>query len=180
MAIGTVNQMVKDRLPYLSDVANDPLIERKRIEVVYIMQNQSGKDDASVELEASYKAVENIVFAAMIAWYLLQNKIMTTMAGTGAAGSVGGAKILSKAKADVTEADFILVKAEDGAMIQMKTTDYLDLIKNDVCSLTRVVGWINPICRAVIDIIPAFIMGADFPSNCESDFNWPDGVVPQI
>lgn len=175
MAIGTVNQMVKDRAPFLNNTTFDALIERKRIEVAYIMQKQSGKLDADVELESNYTALQNILFAAMIVWYQVKSKVLQNMGGDGVTGAVGGAKVLKKVKADVTEAEWMIA---DKAILSMDTDEYLKELQKEICDVSKVLGWINPICVVFIDIIPAFIIGADFPPAICTEF--PNGVFPEI
>lgn len=175
MAISTVNQMVKDRAPFLNNATFDQLIERRRLEVVYIMQKQSGKLDADVELESNYTPLQNILFSAMIAWYQVKSKVLQNMGGDGLTGAVGGAKILKKAKADVTEVEYMIA---DKAILAMDTDEFLKELQKEICDLSRSLGWINPICQILIDIIPAFIIGNDFPPPFCPEF--PNGVFPLI
>jgi hypothetical protein len=169
MAIPTVREMVTDRLPYLTPGSNDVQVERMRIKMVYLMQSQTGKSDADVEPEANYKAIENILFADMVSYQLVKTKAIQTMAGDGSAAG-GGAKILKRAKADVTEAEFIVTKAEDGSLIQMSTTTFLADLLKEICSTGNSIGYTVPWCTCEPDIIPAFIVGEDFPKDyCPPD-----------
>ncbi len=184
MPIGSVNQMVKDRLPFLDNASFDDLIERKRIEVVYLMQSQSGKTDgADVETEANYTALQNMLFSAMIAWYQIKAKIMSNMGGTGS-GDSGGAKVIKKAKADVVEVEYMLTKASDGSIISMETSAFLSDLQKEICDYSRTLNWVNPLCQVVLDAIPAFIIGSDFPPctgylyNPQNQVWYPEGTYP--
>lgn len=164
MAIHSVREMVHDRLPYTSPVSYDAVIERTRIKMVYLMQSQTGKSDADVEPEANYKPLENILFADMVSYQLVKSKAILTMAGDGSSSS-GGAKIVKKAKADVTEAEFIVTKAEDGSLIQISTKDFLADLLAEICATGHALGYQVPWCNCPADVIPAFIIGEDYPSR---------------
>lgn len=165
MALSSVKEMVKDRLPFTNNVSFDAVIERVRIQMCYIMQNQTQKSDLEVEAEANYRGVENIMFSLMVAYQLVKSKAVQTMGGDGSSTSSGGAKILKKAKADVTEAEFIISKAEDGSLIQIPAEKFLMDLLNEMCTFARSLNYIIPWCNMPLDVIPAFIVGADFP--CE-------------
>lgn len=165
MAISSVAQMVRDRLPYLVDnVDNNALIERMRVQQTYLMQNSSGKSDVDVELEASYRAIENMLFSMMVTYQLIYTKAMLTMAGNGT--SAGAPKILKKAKADVMETEWVVTKASDGTLVQIATSEFLADLLKEICGISHMIGWANPLCPLVADVIPPFIIGADYPPRC--------------
>lgn len=170
MAHESVERMVKDRVPYL-DVAEDHadsaniklLIDRQRVMTTYILQSASGKSDADVFVESSYTPLQNILFAAMVAYYLVKNKIITNLAGT-ASGSAGGPRVIKRVKADVVETEFMQVKSTDGTILTMETDKYLSELQKEICQLSGAIGWANPLCgKRIHDIIPPFAVGADYP-----------------
>jgi hypothetical protein len=163
MALQSVDQMVKDMLPYLNNVSFTPVIERNRIVVVYLMQSQTGKNDVEVEAESNYTGIQNILFSKMTVYEMIKSKSIQTLGGDGTTGSSGGSKILKRAKADVTEAEFVVVKSADGSLIQMSVTDYMTLLVTEVCALARSLSYTVYYCTCEADIIPPFIIGCDYP-----------------
>lgn len=178
MAIASVKIMVNDRLPYTAPNSFDVVIERTRVQMTYLMQSQTGKSDGDVEPEASYRALENILFAAMVSYQLVKSKVILNMAGDGTTAGTA-AKTLKRAKADVTEAEFIVVKSEDGALIQMRTDLFLEQMLMEICTLGRTLNYNVPWCSLPMDQIPAFIVGEDYPTTLpdpmEILFNGPIG-----
>lgn len=142
MAISSVSVMVKDVLPYLTD---DALIERIRVQMTYLLQPQLNKTDLEVEDEANYTAMQNMLFAQMVAYHLLHTKAIETMAGDGT-NSGSASKTLKKAKADVVETEFVVTKASDGALIQVETVVLMQQIKSFICSYSGVLKISNPLC----------------------------------
>lgn len=162
MAISSVLEMVHQRLPFTSPSANDTIIESIRVQMCYLMQGQTEKSDADVEPEANYKPLENMLFAAMVCYQMIRNKVILTMAGDGVSGSAA-AKTLKKAVADVTEAEFTVVKATDGALLQMSTDVFLENLLNEICAMAQTLDYNCPWCVQPLDVTPAFIVGEDFP-----------------
>lgn len=161
MAIASVKQMVNDRLPYTTPTAFDVVIERTRVQMTYLLQEQTEKSNADVEAEANYTALQNMLFAAMVSFQMVKSKVMLTMAGDGTTGPQN--KILKKAKADVVEAEFMTVKSADGSLIQMETTKFLEILLQEVCSLSGQLNYYLAWCGQELDVIPAFIVGDDYP-----------------
>ena len=162
MAIATVLVMVHQRLPFTEPAANDTIIESIRVQMTYLMQNQTLKIDAEVEAELNYKPLQNMLFAAMTSYQMVKNKVILTMAGNGTT-ITGGAKILNKAKADVTEASFEVTKAIDGALLQMSTEDFLNKLLMEICAMAQTLGYNCPWCIPITNVIPPFIIGEDYP-----------------
>lgn len=165
MPIASVNQMVRNRLQFLA--AGDPVdatIDQFRLEAEYMLQTQSvDVITGDIELEASYPPLWNIMFAAMVAYWMIQRKAIETIAGV-AGGAGGGAKILKRAKADVTEAEFQIVKASDGSLIQIDTNDLLKQFQKEACDIAFSMNVANPICDlSKFYNIPAFVKGCNYP-----------------
>lgn len=168
MAIRSVVDIVKADLPWLG-VADDANIEAKRIEMTYLLQNQTGKSDADVEGEANYKALENMLFADMTAYHLAAAKAIENMEGnsSGTVSAGSGNKTLTKSKADVVEAEFTVIKASDGGRLIFNAETFMKNKLKDICDKSRALNIQNPMCYDPdsYDIIPAFVKGCDFPSD---------------
>lgn len=162
MAIASVKVMVNDRLPFTAPSANDVIIERFRVQMTYLMQSQSLKDDLTVEVEAGYSALQNILFASMVCYEMISKEIMLTVAGNGTTAGTA-AKTLKTAKADVVETEFQIVKASDGALLQMSSDLFLAKLLREICSMAQSIGWNCPFCSYPITIDTPFIVGEDFP-----------------
>jgi hypothetical protein len=180
MAIASVLQMVHDRLPFTAPIANDDVIERTRIQMTYLMQPQTEKSDSGVETESNYTPLQNMLFAAMVAYQLVKSQTMLILAGNGTT-STGGAKIITKAKADVVEADFEIPKAIDGAMLGMATNDWLSLLLDEICKMGWSLGYRVPWCDIMQDVIPPFIVTGcqPLPPLCcygQNIFDTPTGI----
>lgn len=173
MAIPSVKQMVLNRLPYLVDNGGTTtLIDQFRIEATYFLQNQFKKEDADVENEATYKPLQNMLFADMITYWLIERKVIQTQAGDGTSAGTA-AKTLKRAKADVTEVEFVTIKAADGALITMTTVDFMASLLRDICSKAKVLGIYHPFCVRPEDynVIPAFIKGCDYPPKVSNSID---------
>lgn len=165
MAIASVLTMVHQRLPFTAPAANDATIESIRVQMCYLMQSQTLKVDADVELESNYVPLQNMLFAAMVAYQMLNREIILTMGGDGTTVTTIS-RYLKKAKADVTEAEFgsiPLALLEDPA-------DFISKLLLEICSMAQILKYNCPWCTQVADIIPPFIIGEDYPpAYCPPD-----------
>lgn len=162
MAIASVKEMVNERLPFTTPNSYDTPIEKIRVQMTYIMQNQTLKTDIDVETEINYRPLENILFSLMVCYQFIKIKALQTMAGDGVNPGTA-AKTLKRAKADVTEAEFTVVKAADGALIQVPTVDLMKDLLVEICSTAQILKYNCPWCQLALDEIPAFIIGEDYP-----------------
>jgi len=62
---------------------------------------------------------------------------------TGATGN----KILKRAKADVTEAEFMIPKASDGALLNMSTSEICKKLLKEICSISELLKIEHPLCN---------------------------------
>lgn len=131
MALGTINELVKERLPYLT-ADNDSTIASFLTEAFYFFQTDFEKLDADVEDETKYTNLQRSFLADYVAYLLISKKSIETSGGTG--GAAGTGTLLKRAKADVTEAEFMQVKASDGTLIMMSTKDLMHQLKVQLCS----------------------------------------------
>lgn len=130
-----IGQLVKDRLPFLLSGTLDTLIERKKIEVFYELQDQTGKTDEEVELEESYTNKLKIFFADYIAYQILDYRVMVLLAGSDTETATGN-KTVSKATADVLEVEFEVLKIDDVAL-GINTKVLLQNYKERACAQAK-------------------------------------------
>lgn len=166
MAIASINDMVHQRLSYLNNTTDDVLINSRTIEEYYLMQGQTGKSDADVETENSYKPLERMLFASLVSYRMLLKRITDNMAGIGGSSVVTPGKILKKAKADVVEGEFEVPKAADGIFLGMNANDLLATLLKEVCSISYMLNYFIPeICgEYIVTIAPPFKV---YPQNCD-------------
>lgn len=176
MAIRAITDIVKSKLPFLV-VADDPTIESYRIEMCYFLQGQTGKEDIDVEAEANYKALENMLFADMVSYNMGKDQVAKVTGGV--AGAAPTSKILKKAKADVVETEFTIVKSSDGANWSIPTDVWFTSLLKDICDKSRTLGIENPMCFDPSTITPnvPYIIGSDFPKNAPDPYDLLNGTI---
>lgn len=157
MALQNIIDLVKGRLPYLNN-ADDNAINSKTTEAFYFLQPQTKKSDADVETEANYKPLERMLISDLVSYWLLKKRITENVAGTGGSTTVTPMKIVKKGKADVTEAEFEIPKAQDGIFLGLNAEKLLEEIRKDLCAKAAQLNFYLPeICgEQVCDVIPAF------------------------
>ena len=143
MALKPILDLVKNRLPFLS-ASDDVLVNDFITETYYYLQSYLAKPDADVETEASYTGLQRMLIADMTAYDLVKRKAIQTTGGT--AGAAPETKILKRAKADVTEAEFVVTTARDGSLIQISTTDFLATLKEAICHKASALLLTLPLC----------------------------------
>lgn len=145
----TIKDIIQNRLPFLnySDATVDARLDKIISEVQWTLQQPLGKDNADVELEASYSQQEIILIGVYVAYLVVLRKAFTTLAGDTETSEEASAKTLKKAKADVVEAEFHVNKASDGAAIQLDTETLLDTFKNEICDKAAELEIVLTICN---------------------------------
>lgn len=158
MAIGSINDMVHQRLSYLNNTTDNTIIDSWTIQQFYFLQGQTEKSDADVETESNYKPIQKMLFAALVSYKMLLKRITENMAGSAGSSVVTPGKVIKKAKADVVEAEFEVPKAKDGVFLQLDASELLDQLKAEVCSISYMLHYTIPeICdNYPIDVIPPF------------------------
>lgn len=134
--------MVYNRLPFLSENADtDAIIAIFKAEVYYELQGVLTKSDVQLEDDAAYSGKERSLIADVVAIQMLSRRALENMEGlTGSAA--GGNKVLTKAKAGSTEAEFEIAKASDGAKTLLKTTDMIMKLVADANRKAMAYGFI--------------------------------------
>ena len=170
MAIRSVTNIVRGKLPFLTD-ADDVTAEAYRVEMCYLLQTETGKTDGEVETEANYKSLENMLFADMVAYNMGQDQVAKVTGGSNGAAPTN--KVLKRAKADVVETEFQIVKSSDGASFAIPTKEWFSSLLKDICDKSRALEISNPMCWKDKEYTPdiSFITGEDFPSTTEDPYD---------
>ena len=163
MALAPINDLVKNRLPFATDI--DAKIEDFKTESFYYFQPYLLKTDMQVEMEGDYTPLERMMIADYTAYQLLVRKAVEGAGGTSGSGSGSGAKQLKKAKADVVETEFGYAKADEGSAILLKTDQLIADLKQSICDKAKAINLkqglaINlPFCDCEeYDVVPPFIV----------------------
>lgn len=127
---------VYQSLPFLTRPDDDNLvnayIDQARIE----LQCDLGKTDAQLFDETAYNYQEKMIVAFHTSCSLLLNEALKNTGGSGGVAPTGN-KILSKAKADVTEAQWTIPKASDGNAVIVGVPGMIASFKNRMCNLAK-------------------------------------------
>lgn len=155
-----INEIIANKLPFLNLENPNVLgsVNLSKTEILYLLEPFLNK--ATAEDESLYTEREKILVATYTAYNLLITKTISTVAGdiNVNAGAVSGNKILTKAKADVVESEFDIIKSSDGANISMDTKSLLATLKDQLCSLANSMNIGIAICNCD-DLTPTpFIM----------------------
>ena len=143
-----INSLIANKLPFI-DISNPSVLDKVNLaktEVLYLLEPYLEKADT--EDEALYTPQEKILIANYTAYNLLVTKAISTVAGDASVndGAVSGNKVLTKAKADVVESEFEIIKASDGANIAMSGEKLISELKNQVCTLANQLNISIAIC----------------------------------
>jgi len=151
MALGNVEQLVRNRLPFLlSDTPTDNLIESYKIESYYFLQPNTGFSDADVEDDTKYGGVLRMLVADLVAYNLLSQKILANVGGV-AGGTVTAGRRVKKGKADVVEAEFDYGKSSDGTFLGGTGSELLEQIKSSLCAKAYQLSYSLPMCDCGVD-----------------------------
>lgn len=136
MALAAILSLVKNRLTFATTIL-DATIEEFIVETQYSLQKYLKKQDAEVEDEAAYNALEKMLIADLTALAILQRKIIEFVAGD----SEGNVKtVLTKAKADVVEVNF----EQSGQKIDLVKIE--NNLKTSACEKAKMLGFTLPMC----------------------------------
>ncbi|HOZ81947.1 MAG TPA: hypothetical protein PLJ18_11525 [Niabella sp.] len=181
MAIGTVIQLVKERLPFIpNDNTYDARIESLKLEVYYALQHCTKLTDAEVEDDSKYTGLRRFLVARYVCYLLIYNKIIEVVGGVGGSAPSGNKRI-KKGKADVVEAEFDYAKASDGTTLTMEATNLMNGLLKEICSYASTLKCSLPLCSGIIKSKgygPAFIAyggtsnicGCGSSSNPQNDY----------
>jgi hypothetical protein len=144
-----INTLIKGDLPFL-DLSNTTVLNKvdtAKWSSFYSLQPYLLKSDTEVEDETKYTNLEKILVAAYTAYQLLFTKAITTLAGDAETGESSNNKLLTKAKADVVEAEFSPIKSADGANISLTGEKLMANLKKKVCDTAMSLNIVLPLCE---------------------------------
>lgn len=161
MAIGTVLELVKERLPFIpNDGTYDARINSLKLEVYYAIQHCTGIADADVEDDTKYTGLTRYLVVRYVCYLLIYNKIIEVLGGVGGAAPSGNKRI-KKGKADVVEAEFDYAKASDGSTLSMEATSLIANLLKEMCGYAKTLKCSLPMCSGLFSTTkgfpPAFI-----------------------
>jgi hypothetical protein len=147
MAIGTINDVVFSRVTWLTSTDTDDIAKVDTFvgQTQYYLQAYLLKSDVDTEDEGTYTSKERLLTGLMTSYTLVTNKIMENTGGVNGSAPTP-AKVLKKAKADVTEAEFEVLKAEDGGFLIATATQIQDALKGEICQLAISMNIRLPLC----------------------------------
>lgn len=146
--ITNTSEVVFSKVPWLdpnnaTDIQSvDKNICFTRIE----LQKVLGKSDSDVQLEAAYNQQEKLLIGCYTSYKMVAAKARENVGGSTGGTSTGGNKILKKAKADVTEAEFTVPTKQQGGTLIDDIDGILAALKEETCSIASICGISLPIC----------------------------------
>lgn len=157
MALKTVIELVKNRLPFLpTDTSLDEKIEDFKLEQYYFLQKWTKIEDVNVESDASYTGTLRILVAELTTYNMLVRKVLENMGGVNGEAASSG-KHLKSGKADVVEAEFEYAKATDGNELLVKTDSLISELKVSICNYAYSLGYPLPMCGQKKNVPPPFV-----------------------
>jgi len=144
-----IKDIIQNRLPFVdfTDTTVDTRLDKIIMEIQYTLQKPLQKEDADVEDESKYSQQEIILIGVYSAYLGLFRKAIITVAGDSETSEQASSKTLKKAKADVVEAEFQVIKASDGSTIQIDSEKLLALLKEEICDTAALLGISLVICN---------------------------------
>lgn len=136
--------LVKESLSYLGD-DKDSLINSRKIQTMYFLQNLLKKTDEEVEDESKYKSLEKILISRITAYELLNKKAIELSGGDSLTGDGPDNSFLKKAKADVVEAEFEQLDIKKTASLAQTSEQIMANLKNEICAYAYQLGISIPI-----------------------------------
>ena len=146
MALGTVLDLVKVRLPFLPVGSSmDATIESFKTDRYYFLNKWTKIDSADIEDDSKYDGVLRLLVVRLVCYDLLGRKVVENVGGVN--GNAPNAnKRLKKGKADVVEAEFDYAKASDGTTLSMDTEKIMSDLKSEICQYASVLSYRLPMC----------------------------------
>jgi len=127
--IGSVNEMVKLLLPYLT-VTDDDAIELWKQVTFVLLQPCTLKVTPDLENEATYSLIQKALVADLVALQMLISKSIATTTGSSSESvyNTAGATFLKKAKAGTAEAEFDLLSKNNYNLSQDAKDIYMGIV----------------------------------------------------
>jgi hypothetical protein len=141
MPLPTLETMIGDRVPFLSDTPSDlDKIASKKTEAFYFLQKALGKTDEDVEDESKYTAMEKLLIADFTAYELIQKEVVNKTIGTGSSGG----KTIKRVKAADVETEFMF--PDKGASTTLTVDTLLKNLKDSICQKATQLDIFIPLC----------------------------------
>lgn len=170
MAIDTISSVAFSRATWLSE-DNPSDVSKVDIFVCqsqFSLQEYLGKNDVDSEDESTYTNREKLLTGLYTAYNLVCEKATENTVGENGNAATGN-RILKRAKADVTEAEFQIPKASDGSSLLVNTDSLISKLKEEICNLARSMNITLPLCRDRDNICgPSDVGAAGFAFSCGS------------
>lgn len=170
MAINTISEVAFSRATWLdeSNPSDATKVDIFVCQSMFSLQTPLNKTDVQVEDELQYTSKEKLLVGLYTAYNLVCEKATENVAGANGEAATGN-KLLKRAKADVTEAEFGILKESDGANLSTGSEGLMNKLKEEICNLARDMGISLPLCRDRDYINGPSDAGAlPFTSSCRS------------
>ena len=165
MAIDTISGVVYSRVPWLISPTDDTTVDTFVCQTQYMIQGPLGKTDAEVEDELTYTSREKLLTGLYTSYTMICDKALRNSGGE-AGEKPSGNKILKRAKADVTEAEFMNVKASDGSSIVVNTKEIKMALRDEICNLASTMNVSLPLCHYRNEGLEPGDVGVGFDFTC--------------
>lgn len=165
MAIGTINEIVYSRLPWLINPDDDVKVSTYVCQVQWTLQPYLNKPDSDVENELTYSNREKLLTGLYAAYNLVDEKIIENTAGKNGQKPTGN-KFVKKAKADVTEVEFATPKADDGGVLIATAQQISDKLKSEICALAATMSIKLPLCSNGVASTPSDVGAVGIVFSC--------------
>lgn len=170
MGITTINGVVFSRVPWLNAAlpADVTKVDTFVCQGQYELQKPLNKTDAEVEDESTYTNREKLLTGLYSSYLLTVDQAMKNTAGSSGGSSGGsGNKILKRAKADVTEAEFMVPSADQGGTLIATASQLCAALKEEICNLAQTMDISLPLCRGRWkDLEPADVEAMGMRFSC--------------
>lgn len=158
MALQSILEMVKNRLPFLPASSLDATISQYIFEQFYYLQKWTLLSNADVEDESKYSGLQKMLVAELCSYSLLERKAIENVGGSQGAAPEG-AKRIKKGKADVVEAEFDYGKASDGNFFGGTSEALMGEFAKKACEYAATLEYTLPLCQKlglcpVMDVPP--------------------------
>jgi hypothetical protein len=143
-----INEVIRDAAPFLSD-ADQPKIDRNKLQALYFLDKYWPVKPANIEDEASYDNLQRMLIGKYTALKLVEIRAIEN-----ASSNAGNNKVVKRAKADVVETEFEYTK--DGQLITLDTRTLISNLKEDICQTAQTLEMWLPMCECAPVTLPAF------------------------
>ena len=89
MALGTVDELVKEKLSFVPATGWETKIESYRLQQCYFLQKWSGLSDTEVEDEANYVGLKKMLVSELVVYQMIIEKVITTTGGSSSTSTPG-------------------------------------------------------------------------------------------